>query len=126
MLKLLIIGLGGFIGAISRYTLSGAVHRIMGESFPYGTLVVNVLGCLLLGGLIYFIEDRAIIGPNLRLFLTIGILGAFTTFSTFGYETFQLMRDGQLGLTLANLGANVFLGVIAVWLGRAILKALNI
>lgn len=123
--KFLAIGCGGFIGAVSRYGLSGLAHRWWGATFPYGTLVVNVVGCLLLGGLMYLIKDRALVAPNMQLFLTVGLLGAFTTFSTFGYETIMLMRGRELTPALLNIGANVMLGLTAVWLGRTLLRLIN-
>lgn len=126
MTKLLIIGLGGFLGAIARYSLSGLVHQHMNSSFPYGTLAVNVLGCFLIGAGYYFVEDRAVMSPQMRLFLFIGLLGAFTTFSTFGYETNELIRDKKLFLALVNAAGNLVLGVFAVWLGRTLLRALGI
>jgi len=126
MLKLLIVGMGGFIGAVARYGATGFVHRHGGDFFPWGTLAINVTGCFLIGALVYFATDRAVLSPNVRLFLQIGILGAFTTFSTFGYETVELIRDRSFGPALANVGANVLLGVFAVWLGRYLFRALNV
>jgi CrcB protein len=119
MLKLLVIGLGGFVGAIARYVLSGLVHRQFNSSFPAGTLLVNVLGCLAMGGLMALVEDRQLLTPAARMFLMVGLLGSLTTFSTFGYETMELMRDGNWPGSFANVTANVALGMAAVWLGRA-------
>ncbi|MEZ5358758.1 MAG: fluoride efflux transporter CrcB [Candidatus Zixiibacteriota bacterium] len=124
--KLLIVGLGGFIGAIARYGMSGIVHRQFGTAFPYGTLAVNVLGCLLIGALMYFIESRTMMSQNLRLFIGIGCLGAFTTFSTFGYETLALLGDREFLRASLNVLGNVILGLGAVWLGRTILQYLGI
>ena len=123
--KFLAIGCGGFIGALSRYGLSGLAHRWWGSSFPYGTLLVNVFGCLLLGALMYLIKDRALLSPNMRLFATVGILGAFTTFSTFGYETVMLMRSRELIPVFINIGANVILGLAALWLGRTLMRLIS-
>lgn len=123
MVKILIIGAGGFLGAVARYSLSGLVHRFTGASFPYGTLTVNVLGCFLLGGLMYCVQERAVLSPAVRPFLAIGVAGAFTTFSTFGYETLELIEDRELAAALANVGTNVCLGLGAVWLGRTVLRA---
>ncbi len=117
MVQVLVVGLGGFIGAVLRYWLSGVAQRWAGDSFPLGTLLVNVLGCLVLGALMCLVEYRQWFGPNVRVFLTIGILGGLTTFSTFGYETFALLRDGQLLAALGNVGANVGVGTMAVALG---------
>lgn len=85
--------------------------------FPLGTLAVNILGCLLIGVLNGLAETRQVIGPELRLFLMIGMLGGFTTFSTFGYETLALIRDADLVQAMGNVMAQVFFGLIAVWLG---------
>lgn len=125
MLQILVIGFGGFLGTVARFGLSGLVHRQFGDSFPYGTLVVNVLGCLVIGILMYFIEDRPMFGPTARLFLTIGLLGGFTTFSSFGYETVELLRHGNYRSAAVSVSANVFLGMGAVWAGRALMKPLG-
>ena len=93
-LQILLVGAGGFVGSVLRYGLSGAVHRLLPfAAFPYGTLAVNVVGCLAIGLLAGWSEARQVIGPELRLFLFIGLLGGFTTFSTFGYETFEMARS---------------------------------
>lgn len=119
--NVLLIGSAGFIGAILRYALSGFVHEhIPFSSFPYGTLTVNLIGCCIIGSLIGLFESRQIFSPELRLFLLIGLLGSFTTFSTFGYETFAMLRDGEHIRALANIGANTIFGIALVWLGYAI------
>ena len=126
MLKLLIIGGGGFLGAVVRYVLTGFAQRVFDTLFPIGTLVVNVLGCLCIGVMIYLVEDRMVLSSDMRLFLAIGLLGAFTTFSTFGYETIQMLRDGQSLGALVNVLLNVTLGIGAVWFGRLALKVINL
>ncbi len=126
MVKLLVVGLGGFVGAIARYGLAGFVHRYTRASFPFGTLVVNVLGCLVIGALMALVEDRQFLGPNARLFVLIGLLGSFTTFSTFGYETVELLREGSLRLVVSNIVGSVGLGVGAVLLGRAAVKLIGV
>lgn len=104
-----------------RYLLSGAVQRWAGSiGFPVGTFAVNLVGCFLIGLLGGLAESRQVFGPELRTFLLIGVLGGFTTFSTFGYETFNLMRDGQLASAIANCGLQVILGVVAVWAGYSL------
>ena len=125
-MKILVVGLGGFVGAIARYGLSGLVHRYAQGTFPLGTMAVNVLGCLVIGVLMTLVEDRQFLSPNTRLFLTIGLLGSFTTFSTLGYETFELLREGDLRLAAANILGNLALGIGAVWLGRIAVKASGI
>lgn len=113
-----VVGAGGFIGSVLRYGLSGLVHRAAGTGgFPYGTLAVNVTGCLAIGLLGGLAEVRQVAGPELRLFLLIGLLGGFTTFSTFGYETLALARDGDHVKALANAGLQLALGLGAVWIG---------
>ena len=99
--------------------LSTAVQRLAPGSFPLGTLAVNLLGCLLIGALVGLAEVRIPLGSAWRSFLVIGLLGSFTTFSTFGNETVELIRSGQLPSALAYLGGSVALGLLAVVLGRA-------
>jgi CrcB protein len=117
MIKLLYVGLGGFFGAVARYGLSGLVQDRSTGTYPLGTLTVNVLGCLLIGLLMYMVTARQLLSPQTRLFLMIGLLGSFTTFSTVGYETFHYLRLERLGLALANVGANILLGLAAVAAG---------
>lgn len=119
MLKILLVGSGGFIGSVLRYIISGATYRLFERPwFPYGTLSVNVLGCLLIGFLSGLAESRQLFSPEVRLLLFIGLLGGFTTFSTFGYESFNFARDGQWTATMLNIGLQVVLGLAAVWLGH--------
>ena len=115
------VGSGGFLGALARYGLSGLVHRFAPHAtFPYGTLVVNLLGCLVIGVLAGLAESRQLFGPEFRTFVLIGILGGFTTFSTFGYETVAMIRDGEQLRAVANVGTHVMLGLALVWLGYAL------
>ena len=122
MMNYFLVGLGGFLGAVARYGLSGLVHRGLGAAFPYGTMVVNVLGCLVIGSVLYLVESRSTLGPNARLFVAIGILGGFTTFSSFGYETLELLRSREMLLASFNIVGNVFLGLFGVWLGWTVMK----
>ena len=124
MVRLLAVGLGGALGAIARYGVSGLVHRWWGGAFPIGTLAVNVIGCLIIGGLMTLIEDRPLLSPEARLFLTIGLLGSFTTFSTVGYETFEMLRDNALARAALNLAA--FIGLLAVWAGRVLVRTIGV
>jgi CrcB protein len=122
MLRLAAVALGGAVGALARYLLSGWVQNRADTAFPAGTLVVNVLGCLALGALLALAETRGALGAETRAFLAIGILGSFTTFSTFGWETVELARTGRADLALANIAASLAVGLLAVWLGRAAVK----
>ncbi len=120
MQQLLAVGLGGFIGAIARYALTGLMQRKFPEFFPAGTLLVNVLGCLVIGVLMAFVvKERGTLSDHetLRLFLITGILGSLTTFSTFGYETVQFIQDSNLRMATWNVAGNLVLGFAAVWLG---------
>ena len=125
MFRLLIIGFGGFLGAISRYYVAGWAQNLsQSVHFPYGTLAVNILGSFLLGFLMRYSIIQPIFSPETRLLIFIGFLGAFTTFSTFSLETMHLFEDGALVAALANVGANVGLGLAAVWLGQVLATAL--
>ncbi|OQX20775.1 MAG: chromosome condensation protein CrcB [Desulfobulbaceae bacterium A2] len=118
MLRLLLIGSGGFLGSICRYGLAGMVQRLSPEAiFPWGTVAVNLLGCLCIGGLAGLADTRHYFSAESRAFLFIGVLGGFTTFSTFGLETFNLLRDGDLSRALGNALLQVFVGLFCVWLG---------
>lgn len=124
MLRFLAVGLGGFAGAVARYAVSGLVQRYANGSFPVGTLAVNLIGCLLIGALMRLAEERQLFASNTRLFLMIGLLGSFTTFSTFGYETFELLRSHEFLAALCNVSANTLIGVTAVvlgWIGVGVL-----
>jgi len=120
--QFLFVGTGGFIGAIARFGACSLIKRYYNG--PVGTFAVNVTGCLIIGGFLYFLEIRQFSSSGVRLFWIVGILGAFTTFSTFGYETFELMRGGNPGLAFWNVGANLFLGLGAVAAGRFFIKAI--
>ncbi len=122
--ELLIVGTGGFLGAVARYGLSGLVHKIRGsQGFPFGTLNVNVLGCLLIGVLAGMAESRNVLGPDVRLFLFLGLIGGFTTFSTFGFETMTMVRDADYFHAAANVMAHIVVGLGAVWIGLAMTEA---
>jgi len=114
------VGLGGFVGSSLRFVVSGWVHRLSGTStFPHGTLAVNVIGCFLLGLLGGWAEHRQVLSPAARLFLMIGVLGGFTTFSTFAYETLSLAHGSETARAFANIALQVVLGLAAAWLGYA-------
>lgn len=113
----LLIAAAGAIGAVARYGVGLWVHRILGHNFAFGTLAVNVLGCLLLGILFSLEATTTWVSPPLRLLAAVGFLGAFTTFSAFGFETFRYLQNGATHLAALNVAANLVLGLGAVWLG---------
>ena len=125
MLKLIALAAAGALGTLSRYWLTGLVHRYSRESFPWGTLVVNILGCFLIGIVMCFVQERQLLGPESRVVIVVGLLGGFTTFSAFGYETVALVRGGEFVLALLNILGNVFVGMLAVWLGTAAVRVMR-
>jgi CrcB protein len=120
-MNLLIVGFGGALGSISRYLLGTWIQSLSKSiDFPFGTLTVNLIGCFVIGFLAELAEARGAFAPESRAFLFIGILGGFTTFSSFGNDTINLFRDGETFNALVNVIANVFLGLALVWVGRAV------
>jgi len=117
--NIFLVGAGGFIGSVLRY-LIGGYFQGFAKSFPLGTLVVNVMGCFVIGLLAQIGESRNMFSNEVRVFIFVGILGGFTTFSSFGNETINLMRGNQIINMFFNIGANVILGLLAVWLGRIV------
>lgn len=123
--QLLLVGSGGFIGSALRFLVGGWVHQLLPKAaLPVGTMTVNLIGCLLIGLLGGLAEFRSMIGPQARLFLMIGVLGGFTTFSTFGYEALGLLRDQQNAGAAVYVGVQVVLGLAAAWLGMALARSL--
>ncbi len=119
--KLLLAGLGGFIGSALRYSVSGFVQGFSRNGqFPYGTLAVNLSGCLAIGFLSYLAETRGVFTAETRTLVFIGVLGGFTTFSAFGNETINLWRDGEGTLATLNIAAHLFLCLGAVWFSRTL------
>lgn len=110
------IGVAGFFGSITRYAVSGAVSRV-NESFPWGTFAVNITGSFILGLLVAAMAHRFVLHPDLRIAMTVGFLGAYTTFSTFALETFQLAETRAWGWATANVVLSPAVGLAAVWLG---------
>ena len=119
-MTVLLVGAGGFFGAIARYAVDGWVSRLTGGGFPWGTLVVNVSGSFLLGLLFAFTVERGILPAEVRAPLMIGFIGAYTTFSTLMLETWRLGETGDLGPALANVGVSVVLGLAAVAAGLGV------
>jgi fluoride exporter len=120
----LLIGIGGFLGANARYLVAGWIAARYGASFPYGTLVINVSGSFVLGLFIALITDRFMIHPYWRLFFAIGFLGGYTTFSTFSFESFELLLERSFLLAAANMIGSVLLGQMAVLAGVVLARLL--
>ncbi len=123
-MKYLWISFGGALGAVSRYALSVWIYERLGTQFPYGTFVVNMTGCFLIGLISTFLESRTGIPLAWRYALPIGFIGAYTTFSAFEYETLTTAQAGQTMLALLNIALSVVLGYLAVWLGVVAAKLL--
>ncbi len=117
MNKLLLIALAGGVGTLARYGLSGLVYRLAGTNFPWGTSVVNILGCFVFGLLWVLGEGRLAISGEARAIILVGFMGAFTTFSTFIFETGGLLREAQWTLALGNLALQNLVGIAALWIG---------
>ncbi len=117
MKTLVFIAFGGAFGAVLRYGASSSVYALLGRGFPYGTLFVNVVGSLLIGMLSILMLERMSIGPEWRAAVLVGVLGSFTTFSTFSLETLNLLEQGEITTALLNMVASVLLCLMAVWLG---------
>jgi CrcB protein len=117
MQRLIYMGLAGGVGTLMRYWLAEWTARRFGETFPTGTLVVNLLGCFLAGLLFYLMLDRYLVSPTVRTVVLIGLLGGFTTFSAFGLQTFTLLREGEMGLALFNIAISNIGGLLLVWVG---------
>jgi len=120
-LNILLVALGGAFGSVSRYLLGTWVQSASKSiDFPYGTLTVNLIGCFVIGFLSQLAETRGVFTSESRALVFVGVLGGFTTFSSFGNDTINLLRDGETFNALANVGANVILGLLLVWLGRTV------
>lgn len=117
MKSLVFIAIGGAIGAVLRYGASVSVYALLGRSFPYGTLFVNVSGSLLMGLLSVLMLERFNIGPEWRAAVLVGVLGSFTTFSTFSIETLNLLEQGDWARAMSNIVLSVLVCLAAVWLG---------
>ena len=124
MNKILFFGVAGLLGTLGRYWLSGWADERWGASFPIGTLIVNLVGCLLIGFLFHATEEKYLVDPVLRSAVLIGFLGGFTTFSSFGVQTFNLLRDGEIFLAGVNVLVSNVAGLLLVWIGYAVSKSL--
>jgi CrcB protein len=124
MHKTILIGVAGFAGTLLRYWLVGLVARSHGETFPWGTIVVNLVGCLITGVVFNVTEETLLINSTIRTVIMIGLLGGFTTFSAYGLQTFMLLREGQLGWAVLNVAVSNVVGLFMVWAGYSLTKAL--
>jgi CrcB protein len=121
------IGLGSALGGMARYFCSGVMARLIGETFPWGTLFVNVLGCLIIGffATVAGPDGRLFVDATTRQFVMLGLLGGFTTFSSFSLQTLALLNDGEWLYAGLNIGASVILCLVAVWIGHVIAEHYN-
>jgi CrcB protein len=117
---LLAVDAGGALGTLARYLLSTALLRATGSLFPIGTFAVNILGCVVFGAIAGAAEQRVQLAPDLRVFLLVGILGGFTTFSSYAFESFALIRDGQFAVAAANIVGQVVAGLVGLWAGYVV------
>ena len=117
MMKYFMVGIGGFLGTIARFWLGGFIHQKLGTRFPYGTFVINCSGCFAIGLIMTILSERTHLNPYWRLLIPIGFIGAYTTFSTFEYESLMAMRDGALTIAFLNIVASVIVGFVCVWAG---------
>lgn len=124
MQNILIIGLGGFLGAVARYSIGLWIGQKWGRTFPLGTFFINVSGSFLIGFLMSLFTERFMLNPQWRMFLVIGFLGAYTTFSTFEYETGALLKDGEWLIAALNVCLSVIIGFAALKLGEGAARAL--
>ena len=121
---MIIVGAGGFAGAIARYALGIWIGERWGRNFPLGTLVINLTGSFLVGLLLPLLTERFLVNPQWRLLLVVGFLGAYTTFSTFEYETGALLKDGQVLYAFLNITLSVAVGFLALKVGEALARSI--
>ena len=124
MNKIMAVAVGGALGSVLRYGLSNWVHSFVGRGFPYGTLAVNVLGCLAMGILFVLFVERSSESALWRTGLLVGVLGGFTTFSAFSIETFNLIEQGAMAKAMGNMAASLILCIGATWLGVILARQL--
>jgi CrcB protein len=113
----MLVAVGGSIGATSRYLVSIWAAERFGTNFPYGTLIVNVVGCFIIGAFMTLTTERIIVSSYWRLLVTVGFVGGLTTFSSYSYETFKLLQEADVVMAMSNLFANLIVGFFATWLG---------
>jgi fluoride exporter len=120
----LLVALGGALGATARFIVAGLVHRVASPFFPWGTFAINVTGCFVFGLIAGIADARGAIGPATRAFVLVGILGGYTTFSSFAFETFELLRAGQVPAAIGNTVGQVVLGLAAFWVGWVLTRTM--
>jgi len=125
MMNYFLVGLGAAFGGTLRYWVSNLTFKFFTENFPYGTLVVNVLGSFIIGLLMFYFNDKELLTPQFRLFLAVGFCGGFTTFSTFSYETIVLLRETQFILGFLNIALNLLLCLSGVFLAYLLTKLIG-
>lgn len=118
----LLVSLGAAFGGAARYWLSNYIYKFLPAVFPYGTLSVNIIGSFIIGIIIFYFDERNLISSNLKVFLTVGFCGGFTTFSTFSLETINLFRDSQIGLGILNIFLSLFLCLLGIYLAYLLSK----
>ena len=126
MLRIVLIGFAGLMGTLARYALSGFVARRFGETFPTGTLLVNVIGCFLAGFLFYLFQERFLVSELTRTAVMIGFLGGFTTFSSYALQTMTLLRDGEVFLATVNIALSNVVGLFTVWAGYSFARLVQV
>ena len=117
MLPIVLVALGGGLGSVTRYLAGGWVASRLGVAFPYGTLLINITASFIIGFFLAFAQDRAALSPNWRLFVAVGFVGGYSTFSTFEYESVRLMQDGQMLLAAIYMAGSVAAGLVATITG---------
>jgi CrcB protein len=122
LLKYLFVGIGGFVGSVARFWVGSYIGGKMGARFPYGTFVVNISGSFLIGLILTLMAEKTDWNPDLRYLIPIGLIGGYTTFSAFEYETFRLFQDGQLLTAALNVTLSVVIGFAGVWAGAVAAK----
>jgi CrcB protein len=118
----ILVSIGAALGGVLRYWLTNVSYKVFPVTFPYGTLLVNIIGSFLLGIIMFYFDERELLNPSLRLFLTIGFCGGFTTFSTFSYETILLFRESQILFGILNILANLLLCLAGIYLAYLLSK----
>jgi CrcB protein len=121
---ILIVGTGGFIGSVMRYLVQFYVEKGMSSTFPLGTLIANIVGSFVIGMVFALAEKGNLLSSEWRIFLSVGICGGFTTFSAFAYNNFIMIKEHLYGQLLFNLGGNIFLGILAVYLGIILIRVI--